>query len=50
MKKMHDMDGHTDRLPSGTPGATRRQAQEQDPEIFVNEAEDAPWGGDHDEL
>ena len=58
MKKMHDMDGHTDRLPSGTPGATRRQAQEQDPEdneaeptiTLDNEAEDAPWGGDHDEL
>lgn len=43
MRKMHDMDGHTDRLP----GATQRQAQEQAPED--NEAESTHWS-DHDEL
>ena len=43
MRKMHDMDGHTDRLP----GATQRQAQEQAPED--NEAEGTHWS-DHDEL
>ena len=49
IKKMHDMDGHTNRLPSGTPGATQRQAQEQAPED--NEAESTHWRwSDHDEL